>query len=525
MDEIEIVSRNDEESPESSKDVNDIPARHRISISRKLRQSLTSGMVVTDISSGSFRYVYLIKKGGKITVMDFGDFTREDLGLESDDPQDIYRAGLVRVEGNAGVNAGDILVVTSQLDFFIRKLDLPLSKRSEIERAAKWEFGKRIPLEIEDSYLKLRRHRKHDGICSLTAGAVPKNQVDYWHFLEERLIGVVPTTVALVPAGPPAISRDLTYCYIFYDEMRLCIGFYSQGGLLYHHPIIEESSIAVFETGDPFFDRSKIVDELASSMEVFYSRFPDHRVAGIVLFASPEEVSRLAPLINEEIVIDVLPADITEYVKIDESCADRDLGPEYFPLLGAARVVKDDFIFLPKTLEDNIKIRLIRKAIYYGLSAGLLTLLLLIIFLMAGINLNKSRLKNLVDQKTHIETSTAFQKSREYAGRTSSMTALNNMFEINDENISQLYESFATLTPNNIYLNNLGLVRQGSILKIEISGYFEGKVSEADVAILAFMDNLKNSGISDIRLRRLGQKLSGNIKNESFAIDGRYDVK
>jgi hypothetical protein len=483
---------------------------------------MKSSILVTDISAGSFRYVSLIKKKDNITIVDYGDLRREDLGISSDDPFDLYRAGLASIEGKSRTKIQDVLVVSSQLDFFIRKLELPVSKKSEAERATKWEIDKQIPINVDDSYLKIRRDEIGDGISGLTVGAVPRGQINQWQFLDKKLIGVIPTPVTLIPLGPPAISKDLSYCYIFHDDSLLLIGFYNSDGLLYQHPIITESSEDIFESENLIINPSRIVDELANSVEVFYSRFPDKRVAGIVLFMSHEEISHIAPLINENIVIDVIPADFPENVKIDEVLESERLKSKYFPLLGAVKVKNDDFVYLPKTLEDNIKNRIIKKTVYYGLTVGLITLLMLFLFLFASVNINKSKLRSITSQKDQIENSIAYKKSREYLIRTNLMSALRNRFHEVDNRSSELYSALANLTPDNIYLNDFYLKSKTEPILMEVSGYFDGEISRSDITILNFMDNLKNLGLDQIKMERLSQKLSGNRKTESFRITGRY---
>jgi hypothetical protein len=211
-------------------------------------------------------------------------------------------------------------------------------------------------------------------------------------------------------------------------------------------------------------------------------------------------------------------------VEFDTSCENDKLDPGYFPLLGAARVESNDFIFLPKSLEDNIKDRRIKKTVYYGFTAGLLTLFILFIFLFAGINLSKSRLNNILTQKNQIQNSIAYKKSRDLLLRTNLMSSLNKRFvEINNQS-SGFYLALANLTPENIYLNDLILESETGQVVIRITGYFDGELSRSDTRILDFMENLKYHGVDQIKLKRLGRKLSGNRKTESFEISGRYII-
>jgi hypothetical protein len=188
--------------------------------------------------------------------------------------------------------------------------------------------------------------------------------------------------------------------------------------------------------------------------------------------------------------------------------------------LGAARIEDDDFIFLPKTLEDNILIRKIRKTVYYGLTAGIVTIILLFMFMIAGVNIKKSRLKNIISQKENIENSRAYKVSRQYLQRTGLLYSLENRLNRAGDISSEIYTALEYLTPRNIYLNNVALNSRSGLFEVRISGSYEGDLTDSDITILTLMDNLKNSGLEDIKLERHGQKLSENSKTESFTVTG-----
>jgi len=497
----------------------DLPKPGAINLARKKRQ-FKSGVLATDISSGSFRFVLLTRKKDITVVHRYGILDKSKLGIDSSDPMDLYRAGLAWVDANSSIRARDILVVTSQIDFFIRKLELPLTKRSDLERAARWNIDKRIPIKADDSYLKIQRKESRGKISDLTVGVVPRGQIDNWQFLDKKLVGIVPTPVSLIPMGPPAISKELSYCYIYRHNSYLCIGFYCTGGLQFQHQVA--AGFSESDSGDDYniVDPSKIVVDLANSVEVFYSHFPNNRVAGIVLFMSPEEISELAPVISENIVIDVLPADEPENLKFDESCDPADFDFSYYPLLGAARIEDDDFIFLPKALKDNIVGRKIRKTVYYGVTAGIVAILLLFMFMFAGVNIKKTRLRSVLEQKANIENSRAYTMSREFLERTGRLVALESNLAGSNVSLSKIYTELQYIVPPGIYLKNFDLNNRGGSSEIKISGYYEGDLSRADVTLLALLDNLKDFGLRKIKLERQGQKISGDNKTANFTVTG-----
>lgn len=521
MTESRVTEISEEKHLENDASREEPAARHgRVSSVRKKHQ-FRSGVLVTDISSGTFKYVLLTRKKGTTVVHNYGNLDKKRLGIVSDDPLDLYRAGLVWVDANSVISTRDILVVSSQLDFFIRELELPLSGKADLERAVGWNIDKQIPIQAEDSYIKVRKGESRNGLTDLTVGVVPRGQVNSWQFLDKKLVGVIPTPVSLVPMGPPALSRELSYCYVFRDNSYLCIGFYNSKGLQFQQQVAAGSLESDLEDGEYYFDPDKIVVELANSVEVFYSHFPDERVAGIVLFMSPEEISRIAPVINENIVIDIFPAEKPENLRMADSCDPENIDYSYYPLLGAARIANDDFIFLPKTLEDNIVVRKIRKLTYYGLTAGIATITLLFMFMVAGANIKKARLNNITAQIENIEDSHAYTISREYLHRTNLLTSLEDRLSRTGSLSSDIFTALEYIAPPKIFLNNVILKSGSPTSDIEISGYYEGDLSESDITILAFMDNLKLSGFREIRLERQGQKLSSNRKIENFEITGK----
>jgi hypothetical protein len=521
MVESRVADKSEDKSVDLSAAKVESGSKRRIVSPGKKRRQFKSGVLVTDISSGSFKFVLLTREKDITVIHHYGTLDKNQLGIDSGDPFDLYRAGLAWIDANSSIRARDILVISSQLDFFIRGLELPLTKKSEVERAVRWDIDKQIPIKANDAYIKIGRSETRAGISNLTVGVVPRSQVNNWQFLDRKLVGVIPTPVSLIPMGPEALSEDLSYCYIFRDNSYLCIGFYSSGGLLFQHQIVAGPAETDF-AGDFYLDPAKIVVELANSVEVFYSHFPDKRVAGIVLFMSSEEISELAPVINEYIVIDILPADKPENCRFAESCDPENLDFSYYPLLGAARIEDDDFIFLPRTLEDNILIRKIRKTVYYGLTTGIATIILLFMFMFAGGNIKKSRLKNIIAQKENIENSRACKVSREYLQRTSLLTSLENRLNLTSDKSSEIFTALEYLTPRNIFLNNVALNSKSGSFEVRISGSYEGELSDTDITILTLMDNLKSSGLEDIKLERHGNKLSGNSKTESFTVTGKF---
>lgn len=484
------------------------------------RRGREKNVLVTDVSSGKFRYVYGARHKGILKVIDFGEVAAGQLGVDSLDPVDLHRAGVAWIEENANYKFRDILVVSAQLDFFIRKIELPLGRKSEVERAAKWEIEKQIPIRSSDSYLKIRIDDVQKGFSRITVGAAPSVQVNNWQFLGKKLIGVAPTAAALTAVGPKALSKDISYCYIYREESTLCIGFYNSDGLQYSHPIISSPSDSENGLFDASMDPTRIIDEFSSSMEVFYSRFPGMRVAGIVLFISSEEISQIAPILEENIVIDVIPVDFPENVDIENCSVEQKPDIKFLPLLGAALLNADEFLFLPKSLEDNIKNRIARKVLAYGFIAGLALIALLSLYWMAEGGIMSSQLKGLKAQKDNIANSSAYRKSSEYMARSGVLNSVKDRLTRTDHVFSRIHIAMGDLAPEHIFINSLILNRDKDPGRMEISGYFDGDLSKGDVAILNFMDNLKGYGFMNLKLRRLGSKLSGGKKTENFSITG-----
>lgn len=486
----------------------------------KSSYNLKNAVLVTDISHDSFKYICIAQKKEKIELIDYGDLSKDQLRVTSEDPLDLHRAGLAWIEGNSNASVKDILIVSSQLDFFVRKLELPLTKKGEIERAAKWEIDAQIPISADDAYLKIRNDGFEKRFCKLTVGAVPRNQINCWHFLGGKLLGVIPTVVSLVPVGLPAISKDLSYCYVYREVGCLYIGFYNSDGLQYSHAIATSSAEMNYGLDSSSIDSGPIVDELAKSIEVFYNRFPKMKVAGIILYLPPQEITELIPFIKDSIVIEVLPVDPFENLVFRDGMTWEDDPSKYIPLIGAFKTRESDFRYLPKTLEDNILNRTIRRLVTYCAIGGVLILSTLFLLWMAGLKIKESKLNNALIQKTEIENSEAYKTGRELLARTNHIVSLKKLFDYNDSNISNLYIAIGNMTPRNIYLENLTLNSGNDPVQLEISGYFTGDRSKGDVAILSFMENLRAYGLEKTKLERFGQKLSGRIKTENFKIRG-----
>jgi hypothetical protein len=90
-----------------------------------------------------------------------------------------------------------------------------------------------------------------------------------------------------------------------------------------------------------------------------------------------------------------------------------------------------------------------------------------------------------------------------------------------DEN-SRLLKMFSNITPDGIYLENVSAVRRERTIHLNIGGYYDGDLKRTDIAMMDFMESLGSRGIEQLRLQRLGRKLSGDRKTERFILEGKW---
>ncbi len=478
--------------------------------------------LVTSATSDVFRYALFSRKGNSIHLESFGELTRSDFSLESNEPLELHRAGLNWIEKNTDLTYSDVMVVSSGIDFFVRKLELPPLKKNEIMEAVSWEVDKQVPISIEDSYLFIKRDKKQVGKSAITVGAVPRPQIDRWQYIGEQLAGVVPTVASLVPLGPRALSTDTAYCYVYRTDSEINIGFYNSEGLQYSHNV--PAVLAGYEVGIPQSGArsARIVEELTTSMEVLYGHFPSMKVEGIVLLVPPDEVPELWGAITEQLEIKIIPVD--PYLSICQDSQElwKEAGSEFLPLLGAVLTGEGDFRFFPQSVKQRIKEKRINKVLRYVLFFGIFAEIIAASFWIIDISGTRSELARLQTLKEKMENSETYLQSVELQGRARFLTALGDQFSSRNDNYSRLLKIFSNITPNDIYLENVSAVRREGKIHLHIGGYYDGDLSRTDIAIMSFMESLKSKGIEQLKLQRLGMKLSGNRKIESFVLVGKW---
>ncbi len=481
-------------------------------------------VLATDSSEGSFKFAYLAKTKDRLELLSCGQLKIEHLGLEFEEPLEVHKAGMAWLKKNSEIEFGGVIVVSSGLDFFIRKLELPALKSRELIRAVTWEIDKQIPIPAESAYLHIKKDISGKNISSLTVGAVPIVQVDRWEYLKDDLVGVLPASVSLVPLGPKAISRELAYCYLYQSGEKLVVGFFNSEGLQYaRHAVIASPYGTEFSFLDNGVGMQGIVDELSGSIEVFYSHFPEMKVAGIIPFVPPDKLIELSTLISESILIDVIPVDPYSEVSDDHKSLWKLYGTDLIPLIGAVLVQERDFIFFPKALQLRLKLRNIKRKIKYSIAFLGMSFMVFSAQWFAEWAILQRKLDRLLQSQNEIENSEAFRKNRENLMKSEFISFMSGQHSVGETQYSNLYKSLGLVTPTGIYLENVSAGKNGAGIQGKITAYFQGESSKADFAILRFIENLQSDRADRIKLNRSGGHLTDKHKIENFSIDVRWN--
>lgn len=483
----------------------------------------TSGKytLVTQISGQIFRYAFVNRKGSQIEVGSFGEICLKDVGMDSNDPVEIHSAGMSWLAENSDLSYEKMILVYGGLDFFIRRLELPALKKHEILDAVKWEVEKQIPIPVRESYLSFKQNQTPGGFINILAAAVSRRQIDCWHHLGTRLAGIAPVPVCLAGLGPRSRSRSETYCYVYEGDSVIEIGFYNSSGLQYVH------SAAAGETGDQqisgetALSRERILEELINSIEVFFGRFPDMTVKGVVLLTGPGNGTALADMISRRVDIQIStfdPDSILHRESRELSLTD----PRYLPILGAALLEKDSFTYIPETLERRIQISKIRKYRNYLLAAGVAFNAVLGSIWIIRSHQASTAVARVEQMRTTMESSEAYVKCLEYKSGIAFLSSLSSELENRSDYHSRFLKILSNITPPGIYLENASLSGNAGQLRFKVGGYFDGDLSRSEVALIRFMTGFESYGMTEMKLQRLGRKLSGKRRTENFVLDGRW---
>ena len=477
-------------------------------------------LLVTEVVNGVFRYVKLSDRKGKFFIDSHGAIPAGGLSADPSDPIKTHNAGMEWLRSNHSVNFFKILIVPPKLDFFVRRLEIPRLKSDDLYSAAIWEVDKLIPIPVDESYLLLKDDRKNSGGRSIAAGVVPRYQIDIWEYLGDSLSGVVPISAALASLGPKSKSSDSAYSYIFYNGVNLNIGFYNSNGLQYSHPIQSKSN-SLFDTGEPRITTRRVVEELVGSIEVFYSYFPDITISGIVLLAAPDKIEDLIESILERMDIEILTADSAIQSKFVNSDI-KSLDIDFLPLLGAAVADKKEFKFLPRSRAISRESGKLKKIKRYYLAGSFILAVLFAGFWAQKAGDLVSELADRETVKSSILNSAVYSQLSDYKGTTEYLIKLRKEFDSGENKYSGILKILSMSSPDGVHLESVTTSDQRNSIKIRINGYYDGDLSGADIAIMSLMESLSIHGFSNLKLQRLGNKISGNRKIESFVLDGKW---
>lgn len=480
-------------------------------------------ILLAEVGDGVFKYVALVRKSRSTRISSWGSISYLELSVDPDDTQELFNAGLSMVKRRLVKDFDEIYIVSSELDFFVRRLELPLLKERELQHAVSWEVDKLIPIPVDDSYLLIKKDRSQEAKLVLTAGAVPRQQIDRWEHLGECLKGVVPSSVALAASGPYAESPSTAFCYIYVDDERMNIGFYNSDGLLYSHPI-QLSANRLFDTGETGMPVRRVVDELINGIEVFYSYFPEITVKALALLSDPRQTESISEAISERLDMPiVIPETWRDYTSQGGRDATESIDIQYLPLLGALRIGDCDFKFLPQSLVAGRRFKRAKKIGFYGFSIFALISALLGTYWLYDVGRLRAEQKNIETIRTEMTQSKAYRQISSYRSAAAFLVSLKKEFDSRSEDYSNLLKILSTITPDGIYLENVAAVRKDNKLNVRVAGYYDGNLSKTDIALVEFMESLGARAVGNLRLQRLGQRLSGNRKIESFQIDGIWN--
>ncbi len=476
-------------------------------------------LVVTEVTDGLFRFVKMSERDRKYAIDFFGAVHARDLSVDPSDPIETHKAGIRWLQKNQAVNSFNVIVVPSRLDFFVRRLELPRMKSNELFKAVAWEVDKLIPIPVDQSYLILKEDRTITVGCSIAAGVVPRDQIDPWESLGNNLNGIVPTSVAFASLGPKVKTSDLAYCYIYYNGTVLNIGFYNSSGLQYSHPI-QFKGDSLFNTNESGLGIKRAVEELIGSIEVFYSYFPDITIDGLVLMVSPDKAEHLRQSILERINIEILSSDTSIRSHFNNPDILESLDIDFLPLLGAVVADKMEFKFLPRSLAYARELKKLGKIRKYFLIATVLLAILFAGFWHKKTEDLRSELIRRESVRNSIMNSTAYRQLADYKSVTDYLVKLREDFEFGENDYSAILKILSAFTPKGVHLESLTTSDYNGSIKTHINGYYDGDLAGADIAIMNFMESLNERAFGKLKLQRLGTKISGTRKIESFVLDG-----
>ena len=479
--------------------------------------------LVMDFSQSPVAFCLFARRRREHRVLNIGYIDKSESAIEM--PRHFINKCLGALSIKYNLRDLKVLIIINSHDFFLRRISVPRLRGKALRKAILWNGAKQIPYPIEEAYVNVLKIEKTGAGSEVLIAAARKNLVDKYAFLRDKLLGVVPSAVALTGnfLDEPA-EGESTNIIIYWDYNEAFIN-YLNNGILEFSQGFKLTPPIVDSAGKPTdFLTQKISDNLKTSIDFYTTAYPGQRVENISLLGP--HCRSISERLRGTIDINIKPADLLETRFGGNTIGElpKAAGEYRFLLQSGSINLPGKYKFVPSAIGNLQKLSLLKSAA----SKASAIILLIVLLLSSGFwiekNYREGQLNRLNDKIETVEKSRAY---REAARLRDDITSLNNsIFELKPSGswASEMLRHASFGFPAEIHLTNFTLFtgeKNAAPIAIRLEGYYKGDIRKADVTLANMIEDLSlYCGASFDRLDRISETVGLKEKYIKFVLTG-----
>jgi len=485
--------------------------------------SIARNVLVLDLTGSHLKYSLFVKRGPSTRWLEAGEI--QGLSLRDQDHQKSINAGLEIIGSRLNLKSAKILLITEGTGFFLRRLKIPELKGNALAEAVRWTCAKQIPYPIEDACLNILNIEKISGLLQVQVAVVKKESLDKFSFLGRKLLGVVPSPLAL--GGnylKQSHAQDTIDILIHWGDFEGVIDFVHGGCFEFSNNFKLEKNISESQSILSVANTEKIETNLKNSLDFYYSVYPGQQINRIVLPGdSPREtIERINRITQIDTQSESPFGQLVENQEILNRFQDINSG-KYMLCAGAVKL-DTKYQYLPSSLAKLSKYQKLKAAARIAAIVLAASLILLGWLFFTEREGHLREIEAMSNNISRIESSAAYTEALRLEDSVNKAILSLSRFKPSSVWVSSLLRAVSISIPSGVYFNQMHLSENGvnpGNIEISIEGYYFGELDKADVRLAELVENLNRyCGFTEDKIERLGERFEGSNKYINFSMTG-----
>ncbi|MCP4584287.1 MAG: hypothetical protein GY839_21960 [candidate division Zixibacteria bacterium] len=494
-----------------------------ITFGQKRNGNFRRSMILSlDLTCRYLKYSLFARRGKATRWLEAGELP--EILLQEQKIDKAVAEGLEILSKNINLDKTKILIIIEGAGFFLRRITIPEMKKDSFNEALRWKCAKQIPYPIEEAYLNILDVATSDGQTRVLLAVAKKDQVNRFAFLGDKLLGVVPSPLALSGNFLDQSRQEQTIdILLHWGESEAVIDFINTGRFEFSNSfrfdrITGESPLELLNLAE------KIENNLKNSLDFYQSVYSGQQANRIRVHGEGwEEIARrITPIVDIEVACDNPFDSLVE----DKEALKRfwDNKECKYLLNAGAPGLDTKYLYLPSSVKKLQKIAKI-KSLASLFSAFLIIVVILFGGMFAIEKMNRlEKIETIDNQISQIESSAAFTEARRLENAVAEAAISISHLRPPQKWVAEFMRAISQSVSSGVYFKTLRLsksdVGKGGI-DIRIEGYYNGDLKNADIQLAGLVENLSQyCGFSEDKFERLGERIDGSNKHVGFAITG-----